>query len=156
MALDPPPFTAPLTRPTLGTVTADWTRWLLALWTTVVAQPDILGTRVSLTKRNVSIPTTALPVGQLAGGLFRVSWYLHITKTDPVSASVSLTISWTESGLPRSITAATVNQTTPNLSIGDATLFGADQATPITYATTYASNTPGTMEYYLGIVVEQL
>jgi|SRR5262245_3641880 len=156
MPLDPPPFNAPIVRPQAGTLTPDWTRWLLELWETVTAQPNILGTKISLTGQHASIPLTPLPVPSLTGGFYRVSWYLHITTVDPVSASVGLTINWTENGLPRSITATTVNQTTPGLSNGGSTLIAADQATPVTFSTTYVSNTPGTMQYSLGLVLEQL
>jgi len=156
MALDPPPTISPITNPKTGSATADWTRWLLALFGTVSAQPTVLGTRVSLTKQNASIGVTPFPTPALAGGLVRVSWYLRITTVDPVSSSVNVTIGYTESHLALSVSSTpVVGNSLTSVQTGT-TILMTDQGTAVTYSTTYASNTPGTMQYRFAAVVEQV
>jgi hypothetical protein len=156
MPLDPPPTIAPITNPKTGSATADWTRWLLTLFGTVSAQPIVLGTRINLTNQNASIPVTVFPTPALRGGLVRVSWYLRLTATDPVSSSVSVTIGFTESGLALTVTSTPVTgNTVTSLQTGSA-LVMTDQASSVTYRTTYVSNTAGTMKYRFAAVVEQV
>lgn len=156
MQLDPPPTIAPITNPKTGGATADWTRWLLALFGTVSQQPTVLGTRINKTNQNAALPLTAFPTPALAGGFVRVSWYLRITATDPVSSSVSVTIGYTESGLALSVTSTPVSgNTLSSVQTGTALLL-TDQATAVTYRTTYVSNTAGAMKYRFAAVVEQV
>lgn len=156
MALDPPPTISPIALPQRGNLTADWTRWFLALWGQVIAQPSIQGTSISLANQNTSIGVTAFPLPSIAGGFYRISGYVHITTLAGVSGSVSVTLSWTENGVPRSKTVLSITQPTPSLSGTIAETIVADQGTPIAYATAYASNPAGDMHYFLGLVVEQL
>lgn len=156
MQLDPPPTIAPITDPKSGSATADWTRWLLELFGVVSSQPTVLGTRINVKNQNASIPLTAFPTPALQGGLVRVSWYLRITAVDPVSSSVSVTIGYTESGLALSVTSTPVSgNTLSSVQTGTALLL-TDQATAVTYRTTYVSNTAGTMKYRFAAVVEQV
>jgi hypothetical protein len=156
MQLDPPPTIAPITNPKTGAATADWTRWLLALFGVVSSQPTVLGTRVNKTAQNASIGLTAFPTPALTGGLVRVSWYLRITTVDPVSSSVSVTIGYTESGLALSVTTTPLTSNTLASVLTGTALLMTDQASSVTYRTTSVSNTPGTMKYRFAAVVEQV
>jgi hypothetical protein len=156
MALDPPPTISPITMLQGSTLSTDWTRWFLALWGNVSAQPLILGTRLNLTNQNAAIPQTAFPAPALRGGLYRINWYLRITTPDPVSSSLTLTIGFSESGLALSIASAALTGNTVLTWLSGSTLIFTDQATAITYRTTYVSNTAGTMKYRLAAAVEQV
>jgi hypothetical protein len=156
MALDPPPTISPITMQQGSTLSSDWTRWMLALWGTVSAQPIVIGTRLNLTKQNAAIPQTAFPSPALRGGLYRITWYVRITTPDPVSSSVALTIGFSDSGLALTIPIPALTGNTVLSVLSGTTIVFSDQATAMTYATTYASNTPGTMKYRLAAAVEQV
>jgi len=156
MTLDPPPTIAPAVVPQTGSFTADWTRWLLALFGTVSAQPTVLGTRVNLTKQGASIPSTAFPVPALIGGLVRVSWYLRITKVATTSSSVNVTIGYTESSLALSISSTPVTGNSLTSVQSGSALLMTDQASALTYQTTYVSNAAGEMQYRFAACVEQV
>jgi hypothetical protein len=156
MQLDPPPTIAPVTSPKTGALTTDWTRWLLGLFGTVSAQATVLGTRINLTKQAASIGLTPFPTPALSGGLIRVSWYLRITTIDPVSSAINVTIGYTESHLALSIASTPLTGNTLSTVQTGTVLVMTDQGSAITYRTTYASNTPGTMQYRFAAVVEQV
>lgn len=156
MQLDPPPTIAPVTTPKDGHLTTDWTRWLLALFGMVSSQPSVQGTRINLTQQNASIPVTTFPGPGLLGGLVRVSWYLRVTATDPASSAVNVTIGWTESHLALSIPSVPLNGNSLTTVQTGTLLLMTDQASAITYRTTYTSGTPGLMKYRFAAVVEQV
>jgi|SRR5580765_1030892 len=156
MPLDPPPTIAPVTTPKTGALTTDWTRWLLALFGTVSNQAIVLGTRINLTNQGASLPLTAFPTPALTGGLVRVSWYLRITATDPVSSAINVTIGYTESHIALTIPSAPLTGNTLTTVQTGTVLVLTDQGSAVTYRTTYASNTPGTMRCRFAAVVEQV
>ena len=69
---------------------------------------------------------------------------------------MNVTIGYVESGLALSVTSTPVTgNALTSVQTGTALLL-VDQATAVTYATTYVSNTPGTMKYRFAAVVEQV
>src|SRR5262249_28801674 len=153
--LDPPPTPSPLTADPNSMVSADWTRWYLALWGTVAAQPVMLGTPVSKSGQTVGIPATPFPLPALTGGMIRVSWYIRITAAAATSGSVQLLINYSEGGQPLVLTAAVMPNTLNFVQASSVPLV-VDQATPISYQISYASNPANTLKYNLGLRVEQM
>ena len=154
--VDPPPTVAPLIQRGLGTPSNDWTRWFLAVWGLITSMPVIIGTRVMKTSVNAAIPTTVLPLPALVGGCYRLSWYIRITVTSGKNESVALTVRWTEGGIVRTVTGATVTET-----MGQANammMIVADPGSTISYSTTYSTVPPGSTDCYyrIAVVVEQL
>lgn len=98
--------------------------------------------------------TTAYTV--LSGGPYRINYYMRKTIADGVSSSLTVTLGWTDHGLPvtETETALTVDATSAQQSLTK--LVYADAASAITYAVAYASNTPGAMKYNVSIVIEQM
>ncbi len=133
-----------------------WLLWLLdSLLKAVQAAPQIL-TTVPLQAQHATIGATAIPLGSVTAGLFRVSYYARITSPDGVGSSLTVTLSWTESAVALSLSgAAMTGDTTTTVQSGTVLIQG-DAAAAISYATTYASTTPAKMQYRLTVVVERV
>ena len=100
------------------------------------------------TDRNASIATTDLLVPVSAvNALYTFTYGARVTVVDGVSSSVIPVLSWTWGGVVQTKTFATMNGNTTTTTASESYLFRADASAPITYATTYASNTPGAMHY---------
>lgn len=154
--LDPPPTIAPVTSDrSTSLMSSDWMRWVLALRSIVNVQAQQIGSTVNLTQQSATVAATSIPLPALSNGNYRVSYYLEKTTADGVSSSTQVTIGWTHNSkslthqfaaLTTDTTTATDAQTLPML---------IDQNSAITYAVSYASNTPGKMQYLLTLWVEQ-
>ena len=110
---------------------------------------------VRLTNQSASITTTPIPTASLAAGLYRVSYYAAITTADAVSSSLTVTVSWTESALTKSLSGAPMTGNTTTTVQSSTALIEID-GSPISYSTTYVSNTPGQMKYRLSLVIESI
>lgn len=166
MALDPPRYIAPIILDAQsGIVSGDWSQWFTALQLRSNSQPLSIGLTatgappVLLTGQTAGIVTTSIPLPALAGGAYRINWYLSKTVADGVSSSATVTVTWTEqtSGLTKSLSGAALTlDTTAAVQSTGTPLIMVQQATAITYAVAYASNTPNKMTYTLAIQVEEL
>lgn len=110
----------------------------------------------STTPVSDSIPTTAIPVPSVFGGLYRVTYYARITTIGSVSSSLSVTISWTDGGVNCSNTCPALTANTTSSTLTGTVLLSSDAASPINYATTYASNGANEMQYRLSVVLESI
>lgn len=140
-----------------GKVTGNpWLAWFRDLRADVDASPATF-TPVVLEEQNASIGTTAIPTdGDLSEGFYRVTVYQRITTVAVTSSSLATTISWTDGGVSCSFTGAALTGNT-TATVGSFTfMMRSDAAAPISYATTYASNGAGQMEYLTGITLERL
>lgn len=152
--LDGPPYKSDVTEKP-GLLSGDWTRWLQLFWARVSSSIQQVGTPKALTGQSASIATTtALTVTQ--NGLYRLSWYLRITTVDAVSSSAQLIVTWREGGVTLTKTFPALTGNTTSTYDGAVWPFAADSGTLITYAVTYASNTPLQMRYRLSLVMEQI
>ena len=109
---------------------------------------------VSLTAQNASLGTTPIPLPSLATGLYRLTYYARITTVDAVNSSLTVTLSWTDGAVACSLSGAAMTGNTTATVQSSTAMIQIDAASPISYATTYASNTPGAMKYKLLILVE--
>lgn len=131
-----------------------WYRWLVeSLVTRVQAGTTVVKT-VTLTAQNASIATTSIPIGSVASGLYRLSWYTRVTTIGTVSSSLTVTFSWTESGIPLSSSGAAMTGNTTSTTQTGSILVRSDSAAALSYATTYASNGAGEMKYRIDLVAE--
>lgn len=162
MALDPPPPQSPIVDRPPQPPNWDWTRWFLALWSAVRAQPLEIGLSstgappVNLTGQTAAIATTPIPLPTINGGAYRVTWYTRKTVADGFSSSLTITIGWTESGIAQTRVGAALATDTVLAIQSESVMFLNDQSTAITYAVAYASNTPNKMTYRLSVLVEEL
>lgn len=118
---------------------------------TVFAPGDAGGT---LKGQNASIPATPLPFGNLPAGNYRITWYARVTTVDGVSSSLTVAIGWVEDGTAITLPSSPLNWDTVSPPMVGSMMIPKDANSPITYATTYASNTPGQMKYKLAFLVE--
>lgn len=133
-----------------------WIDWFTALTIQVERNPERLQT-VELEQQGSSIGTTPIPLDVLSEGLYRLTYYLRITRAATTSSSLSVTFGWTDGAVSCAFsTPAAVTGNTTNTVRGDTILVRSDQAAPLTYATTYASVGATSMQYSLDIVVEQV
>ena len=135
--------------------TREWRNYFLSLQNVAESTPQFLF-QTTISGQHASIVTTPMTLPALSSGLYRVNIYQTIAVADTVSSSLTTTIGWTDLAVAKTFSTAamTGNVTTANDSV--VRMIHIDNASPITYATTYASNTPGAMQYALGIVVEKL
>ena len=130
--------------------------WLLEQQQRSQDSPERVAT-VSLTAQSASIGVTAIPSATLTAGTYRVSTFFRVTTaatTGAATSSLLVTITFTSGGITCTFsgTARTGNTT----ATVDSNVFYLliDGSTPISYSTTYASNTAGQMQYLLEIALE--
>lgn len=140
---------------TAGLITEPWVRALQFQSEAIQAAPARVAT-AQLTGQTASIGTTVLSTDPTATGLYRITYYFRITTPGSTSSSLSCTFSWTDDGVPVSATTAAVTgNTTTSFSSGSLLVSG-DQASSVSYATTYASVGATPMEYKLSVILEAI
>ena len=104
----------------------------------------------------VGVTPISSPSLKLAAGIYEVSTYTQVTKADGVSSAVQVTVSWTAYG--QVMTDVGVNVNGDSLTSVDKKVFPirVDQGTPVTFSTTYASNTPAKMQYGIDVVLKAI
>lgn len=113
--------------------------------------------RTTVVARSTSIGTTPFTLPALSAGLYRVTFYFRITVADGVSSSLLVTISSTDGAIAcaQLSTAYTGNAT--NRPQSGSFLVRCDSATPLSYASTYASGGGGpAMQYESEFIVEAM
>lgn len=127
--------------------------WFRNIRQAIDATPSQITTPVTLTAQSASIGVTPIPSDPLAPGLYSVTYYARITTAAVTSSSLTVTLFWTDGGVSctHAFTALTGN--TVSTTGSDSYLLRIDQATPISYSTTYASNGAGEMVYSLDLVL---
>jgi len=132
--------------------------WVTQLVADVDASPARLQV-TSVTGQTASISTTPIVTGSLATGLYRVTWYARVTTpatTGAATSSLTVTAGWTDGGVTCTYSGAAMTGNTTGTVQSQTLMVNVDAATPVTYATTYASNTAGQMVYKLSLVLEQV
>ena len=132
--------------------------WMTQLVADVDAAPARLQTTTATTQ-NASISTTPIVTGTLSTGLYRVTWYARVTTpatTGAATSSLTVTAGWTDGGVTCTYSGAAMTGNTTGTVQSQSVMVNVDAATPVTYATTYASDTAGQMVYKLYLVLEQI
>lgn len=145
-------------RPALtGQVETDWYQWFLALFDrTNKSAERLLRRRLVDPPLEASIAPTALPLGLLTAGLYRVTWRFRVTRPATTSSELSFTLGWTEGAVVMTRTSPAKTGNTVSTEDNDVWTIRIDQAAPVTYATTYASVGGVPMQYELEMLVESL
>lgn len=120
----------------------------------VASTPQSVIPPVEVTAQEASISTTPLPTEALAPGLYRVSYYARVTRAATSSSSLTVTITWTDGSVACSFSGAALTGNTTGTLQTETLLIEIDQASPVSYATTYATSGATTMQYKLAIVLE--
>lgn len=132
-----------------GFVTQLWTQWLENVLVPLVqSAPSQVGQYANETPLNAALATTILATVQGAG-LYLFAAALQVVTAAGVSSNVQLTLTWTSNGVTQTENfTAIVNGTTASHG-GYSFPIIVDANTPVTIATTYASNPASAMTYNL-------
>jgi hypothetical protein len=156
----PIPLQDPIARPGpgrfAGLLPDVWIDWFTVLTSTVNQAPNRLSA-VELTSQGASIGATDFSGGGvLNAGLYRVTYYARITRAAGTSSSLTVTLSWTDGGASCSFAGAAITGNTTTTIQSETKMIRIDSASPVRYATTYASVGMPTMLYSLDVTLEQV
>lgn len=132
-----------------------WVDWMTALTIRLDSNATALNT-VELTAQQASIGTTTIPLDILSAGLYRITYYARITVPGTTSSSLTVTLGWTDHSVSCSTSGAALTGNTVSTVQGGTIMVRNDSASPLTYATTYASVGATAMQYSLDLLVEQI
>lgn len=135
--------------------TKPFIEWVTALTTDVDASSARITTK-TVTAQAASIASTPFAVGALSPGLYRVEFYARITQAATTSSSLTVTFSWVEGAVSCSKTFPALTGNTTATVDGNGALIRIDQASPVSYATTYASVGGTVMQYRADFVLTQV
>ena len=136
-------------------ITRVWNQWLLSLTNRLQSAATILKVDHITTPQSASLPPTSFPLA-LAAGLFRVSWYARVVQTATTSSSLVVTIGFTDGGVGCQQSGPAMTGNTLTTTQSGSVLVQSDQATALTYATTYSSTGATPMKYTLTVMLEQV
>lgn len=130
-----------------GLVSWHWAEFFLGQQTAIAATPQRLR-RVTLSAQTAAVPTTAFPLAALAAGLYKVTWFLRIVTPASVSSAATVTIGSTDTaGVAYTQSGPSDVDNVVNLARSGVILMRCQQASPLTYAISYASvGTPMTFD----------
>lgn len=132
-----------------------WIDWFASLGLQIDRQTTTLNV-VELFNLSGNIPPTPIPLDSLSEGLFRITYYTRINLAAAVSSSLQITLGWTDNAVTCFIAADPLTTNTVGTVQSNTIMVRNDQASPITYSVTYASDLPGQMLFNLFIMVEQI
>lgn len=137
-------------------LTKESSDWLRDVASGVDQATSILPNGIAATGQHASITTTNLPLTTTASATYRVSWFVHITTAAVTSSSVTVVLGATDGGVPYTQSGVAVTGNTTATTGSGMVIMASDQASPLTYAVTYASNGAGEAQYTLVLVTEAL
>lgn len=156
LAAPPADFVTP-PRPTDAVPVWELTRtarqWLLSMTTQMDKAPTVTA-HSALTAQSATVNPTALPIGSVVQGVYRVAYHLRITRAATTSSSATVTIGYTDNGVScTQAGAAATGNTTTTVQSG-VFLLTTDGASAITYAVAYASVGATAMQFKLDVTAE--
>jgi len=160
----PPPLDSPNSdteitsgKPT-GYFPIPWSDWFNSLFRRIQAVFFVVGSaQTATTGSHASIGVTPITQGNLAAGVYRITYYIVETQADNVGSSVMVTFGWTDKGTSRNLSGPALTANSITAAQSGSVSVRIDGSTPITYATTY-STTGGAppMIYDLFVFAEQV
>jgi len=150
----PFPYADRMTRPD-GRLSLPWVNWFTTLQSDVQDAPFRLAS-VAATGQSAAIGATAIPLGALATGLYRVSYLARITTAASTSSSLTVRIGFTNGGVACSLSGAAMTGNTTATVQTETVLLQIDASTPITYSTVYSSTGATAMVYSLWVTAEEV
>lgn len=137
-------------------ITRVWSNFIQQqLVSRIQSTPQIFQT-VETENLNAAVASTAINTGTVTAGLYRLTYYVRITTPAGVSNSVTVNFGFTDGGVSCTMTGIAITGLT-TATVGTGTfMIRSDQAAPITYSTTYASNPANACIYSLDVVGESV
>jgi hypothetical protein len=122
----------------------------------VVSQAAVRIQSESLTAQAASIGATDFSGGDLAAGVYRLSYYMRITQAATTSSSLEIVLDWTDGSQTPSFAGAALTGNLLTTYQTGSLLIHVDASSPVRYATTYASVGATAMQYRLDLTLEQV
>ena len=133
-----------------------WRRWFSGLTFQLNTKVERVAS-VARSAVGAAIATTAFPIGSVTPGLWAVYANLRVSRAGSVSGEVRLTITHTASGVTQTEQGTLLNGNLTTTREGRLFLVRPDNATGISYATSYSDGGGAvSMQYTLDLVVVQL
>jgi hypothetical protein len=141
--------------PNENIVSDPWRVYLEQLGVQAQNSPQFSTLPVSSSSQTASIGTTDI-AGNLAGGVYRVTFAALIVVAASVSSSLTVNFAWTSNSLTQTLSSSAItgNTTTTHASLTYTMVI--DNGTPITYSTTWVDNAVGSGAYDLTVTLESL
>lgn len=111
---------------------------------------------VRLSAQAADIAVTALGIGTVEPGVWRISYTLRVTRAATTSSEVQLTIAWTEGGVAQSQASTNLTGNLTTTREGGTFILRVDSATNLTYAVEYDSVGAVGMLFSLDLIAERL
>lgn len=141
--------------PKEGFITQRWQEYLdrqasgLSQATSAVNEAEALD-------QSASIAAVDMSGSALAGGIYEFVWFVSIRTAAGVSSSVIVTLDFIYRAVTKAISYATVNGNTTGTIGHGGGIIVIDNASPVRYSTTYASNPGGAMHYDFTAVLRRV
>lgn len=138
-----------------GYLTDPWVEWLNLLSAQVSASAFVKNS-VSLTSQGASIGGTDFSGGTVSAGLYRLTYYVRVTRAATTSSSIQVSFTWTDDGVALSFGGTILAGNTTTTGTSQSITVEIDASSPLLYSTTYASVGGTSMLYKLDVILEQL
>jgi len=161
----PPPFGDPIamrarpgykpgTDPQEGLMGQAWTDFFTALVALFERMPGRVFD-ISLTNQTATIAATDITNGEITAGLYRWSYFLHVTSADALGGTLQVTFDWTSDviGLSNSFAVLTADADTKFQS-GSLPLVWLDAGDPARYTVTYVPVSGGATYTFYSVLEE--
>ena len=132
-----------------------WEKWFSDIGVQVAARPERVAV-VDLSAQSASIAGTAIPIGSITHGVYRVGYYARITTPGSTSSSLTVVLDWPDGGVTITHTGAAMTGNLVTTFQEDIVTMDVDSSGPIRYSTTYASVGGTSMQYKLVITCEKV
>jgi len=136
-------------------LTRPWVDWFAALGMRIDEQTRKLDV-IEMYNLSGGFGVTPIPLSVADQGIFRITYYTRIMQQAATSSSVQVTIGWTDGAITCFQAFPPMTGNTQGTTQSNTIMVRNDQASPLTYQVTYASNAAGQMRYSLVIMVEQV
>ena len=132
-----------------------WIDWFASVGLRIERQAETLHI-VELFVLGGTIPVTPIPTDALNEGLYRLTYYMRVQAVAANSSSLQLTLGWVDEAVACFQTFPALTTNTIGSVQSGTILVRNDQASPLTYQVTYASDAAGQMKYNLFVAAERL
>lgn len=139
-----------------GRMTREWVDFLTLAVTQRVTQTAQILKALNLPNQSAAIGSTAIPLGQINQGIYRLSVRARITTPAGVSSALQVTVGGTEGGVVLSFPGTSLTGNLVTTAETRTIFLVSDANAPIFYSTTYASVGAPAMVYSLELAVESL
>lgn len=154
MALAPTPFRSAVAI-AQGLIGRDWHEWLRQLAQAVDAAAQRVGTLPAVAAQGAALAAQTIVTAPVTG-LYRVGYYLRVTRAATVSSSATVTMRWTDGGVACLFTFGALTGNTVD-TVGSALRdIRADKGSAITIEVAYASVGATSMQFGLEARAELL